>query len=49
MVWQIVPIIKYNFVLFHRINGYTVTTLLTAGTVSALVIARRAFGGTPAT
>ena len=49
MVWQFVPIIRHNFILFHRINGYTVTTLLTAGTVSALVITRRAFGGTTAT
>ncbi|KAK3715108.1 hypothetical protein LTR37_007318 [Vermiconidia calcicola] len=49
MVWQFVPIIRRKFILFHRINGYIVSTLIFVGTIGGLMITRRSFGGTPAT
>lgn len=48
-VFQFVPVIRYKVILFHRINGYVVTILLIITNVGALMIARRAFGGTLAT
>ncbi|KAF2501587.1 hypothetical protein BU16DRAFT_577705 [Lophium mytilinum] len=45
MVWQFVPIIRYKFLLFHRINGYLVIFLVFISNVGALMIARHAFGG----
>lgn len=47
--WQFVPAIRYNFLTFHRINGYLLVLLLLLGNVGALMIARYAFGGTMAT
>ncbi|KFY38622.1 hypothetical protein V494_04286 [Pseudogymnoascus sp. VKM F-4513 (FW-928)] len=49
MVFQFLPIIRYKALLFHRINGYLIILLATLGNVGALMIARRAFGGTLAT
>ncbi|KFY22680.1 hypothetical protein V493_06415 [Pseudogymnoascus sp. VKM F-4281 (FW-2241)] len=46
MVFQFVPIIRYKVLLFHRINGYLVILLSTLGNIGALMVARRAFGGT---
>lgn len=48
MVWQFVPKIRHNFLLFHRINGYIIIILVLLSNVGALMIARRAFGGTMA-
>ena len=42
---QFVPYIRRTFVLFHRINGYVVLALLLPVNVSALLLARHAFGG----
>ncbi|OBT44885.1 hypothetical protein VE00_04775 [Pseudogymnoascus sp. WSF 3629] len=49
MVFQFVPIIRYKTIVFHRINGYLIILLATLGNVGAIMIARRAFGGTLAT
>ncbi|KAL8651235.1 MAG: hypothetical protein Q9226_004791 [Calogaya cf. arnoldii] len=49
MVWQFIPAIRYRFLLFHRINGYLVSTLVLIANVGALVGARRAFGGSLST
>jgi uncharacterized membrane protein len=49
MVFQFVPIIRYKAILVHRINGYLIILLATLGNVGAIMIARRAFGGTLAT
>lgn len=45
MVFQFVPIIRHKFLLFHRVNGYTIVLLVFLSNVGALMIARRAFGG----
>ncbi|KAI4140207.1 MAG: hypothetical protein LQ341_003934 [Variospora aurantia] len=45
MVWQFIPIIRHKALIFHRINGYLVITLVIISNVGALMIARRAFGG----
>ncbi|KAI4194914.1 MAG: hypothetical protein LQ348_002537 [Seirophora lacunosa] len=45
MVWQFIPIIRHKFLMFHRINGYLVVTLVVISNVGAIMIARRAFGG----
>ena len=45
MVWQFIPAIRRRFLLFHRINGYVVVSLLLVGNVGAVMIARHAFGG----
>ncbi|KAK4494948.1 hypothetical protein PRZ48_014304 [Zasmidium cellare] len=46
---QFVPVVRHKLLLFHRINGYVVVLLLLTGNVGAVMIARRAFGGTLAT
>ena len=46
---QFVPVIRYKALIVHRINGYLVILLLLLGNVGALMIARRAFGGTMST
>ncbi|EED18136.1 conserved hypothetical protein [Talaromyces stipitatus ATCC 10500] len=45
MILQFVPRIRYKFMLFHRLNGYVVIILALIGNVTAMIIARRAFGG----
>lgn len=49
LVFQFVPIIRKKALIFHRINGYIVLVLLVLGVISALMLARRSFGGEPAT
>ena len=49
MVWQFVPAIRHKFLLFHRINGYTIILLVLLGNIGAMVVVRRAFGGTLST
>lgn len=46
MVWQFLPIIRHKALIFHRINGYFVILLVFISNAGALMIARRAFGGT---
>lgn len=46
MVWQFVPVIRHKFLLLHRINGYLIILLVLVSNVGAMMIARRAFGGT---
>jgi len=46
MMWQFVPIIRYKALIFHRINGYIVVLLVLVSNVGAVMIVRRAFGGT---
>ncbi|KAF2164775.1 hypothetical protein M409DRAFT_24680 [Zasmidium cellare ATCC 36951] len=48
-VVQFVPVVRHKLPLFHRINGYVVVLLLLTGNVGAVMIARRAFGGTLST
>ncbi|KAI1115914.1 hypothetical protein F5Y14DRAFT_107844 [Nemania sp. NC0429] len=43
--FQFVPVIRRKLMIFHRINGYIVNILSVAGTVGAIMIARRAAGG----
>ncbi|KAI9891384.1 MAG: hypothetical protein M1814_002898 [Vezdaea aestivalis] len=45
VVFQFTPFFRYSFLLFHRINGYIVITLLLLSNISALMIVRRSFGG----
>ncbi|KAH8698995.1 hypothetical protein BGW36DRAFT_340345 [Talaromyces proteolyticus] len=45
MILQFVPRIRYRFMLFHRLNGYVVIILALIGNVTAMIIARHAFGG----
>lgn len=45
VVWQFIPAIRHRAILFHRINGYAIITLITIANVSALMIMRHAFGG----
>ncbi len=47
--FQFLPVIRHKLILLHRINGYLYIILMTIGNVGALMIARRAFGGTLAT
>jgi hypothetical protein len=42
---QFLPIIRKKAILFHRINGYLVVTLILISNAAALMIVRRAFGG----
>lgn len=46
---QFVPYIRRRFTIIHRINGYIVLLLLLLVNISALMLARRAFGGSLAT
>jgi len=46
MVWQFVPVIRQKLLIFHRINGYVIILLVFVANVGALMICRRAFGGT---
>jgi hypothetical protein len=46
MIWQFVPLIRHKYLLFHRVNGYIIIILVLFSNVGALMIARRAFGGT---
>ncbi|KAL8787070.1 MAG: hypothetical protein Q9213_002412 [Squamulea squamosa] len=45
LVFQFIPWIRYNALLFHRINGYIIILLLLVSNVGALMIARHSFNG----
>ena len=45
MIPQFVPRIRRNFMLFHRVNGYTIILMTLVGNFGALIIARRGLGG----
>ncbi|ORY16407.1 hypothetical protein BCR34DRAFT_637899 [Clohesyomyces aquaticus] len=45
VLFQFTPVIRQKFLLFHRINGYTVLLLFALSTAGALMIARHTFGG----
>ncbi|KAL8709505.1 MAG: hypothetical protein Q9220_005747 [cf. Caloplaca sp. 1 TL-2023] len=49
MIWQFVPIIRHEFLIVHRINGYLVILLVLVSNVGAVMITRRAFGGSLST
>ncbi|KAL3424405.1 hypothetical protein PVAG01_03686 [Phlyctema vagabunda] len=49
MVWQFVPVIRHKALIVHRINGYVIMVLVLFSLIGALMIARRAFGGTAET
>ena len=49
IVWQFVPVIRHKFLLFHRINGYVIIILVIMSNVGAVMICRRAFGGSLST
>ena len=44
-VFQFVPIIRYRFILYHRLAGYTAVLLMTTSLVGACMIADAAMGG----
>lgn len=44
-VAQFTPIIRYRWIIVHRISGYFALLLYTISLVGALMIARHAFGG----
>lgn len=46
IILQFVPAIRHKFILFHRISGYLIILLIATSNAGALMIARRAFGGT---
>ncbi|CAG9951755.1 unnamed protein product [Clonostachys rosea f. rosea IK726] len=45
LLWQFLPIIRHKFMLFHRLNGYLLLTLLLGSNASAILMADRALGG----
>ncbi len=49
MVFQFVPAIRHQAMLFHRINGHVIIVLILVGHAGALMIVRRSFGGELAT
>ena len=49
MVWQFLPVIRHKYLIVHRINGYLVVILSLVSNVGAVIIVRRAFGGTLST
>ena len=49
MVWQFLPVIRHKYLIVHRINGYIVVILSLVSNIGAVMIVRRAFGGTLAT
>ena len=48
-VIQFTPVIRYKAITVHRVNGYVLILLVTLANISALMIARHAFGGTLST
>lgn len=44
-IYQFIPVIRHKFLLFHRINGWTIVVLVLIANAAAIVIAPRAFGG----
>ncbi|KAI5809815.1 hypothetical protein DFH27DRAFT_161269 [Peziza echinospora] len=44
-VFQFIPIIRYKFLIAHRISGYAIYILLVISSIGALIMTRRALGG----
>ncbi|KAL8641136.1 MAG: hypothetical protein Q9228_002018 [Teloschistes exilis] len=49
MPWQFLPVIRHKVLMLHRINGYAIVILVIISNIGAVMIVRRAFGGTLAT
>ncbi|KAI4091723.1 MAG: hypothetical protein L6R37_007690 [Teloschistes peruensis] len=49
MPWQFLPIIRHKLLIVHRINGYIIITLVIISNIGAVMICRRAFGGSLST
>ena len=49
MVQQCLHVIRRNYLIVHRINGYVVVILSIVSNIGAVMIVRRVFGGTLAT
>ena len=49
IVWQFLPIIRHKYLLMHRINGHLIILLSLISNIGAVLIVRRAFGGTLST
>ncbi|KIY02981.1 uncharacterized protein Z520_01446 [Fonsecaea multimorphosa CBS 102226] len=47
--FQFVPATRHQFLLFHRLNGYTIILLLLTGTAGAFMVIPIAGGGSPST
>lgn len=45
VILQFVPVVRHRWILVHRISGYITIVLVVTSMVGALMIARRAFGG----
>lgn len=43
--WQFLPVIRRKAILFHRLNGYLLMTLLVVGNVGGLMICDKSLGG----
>lgn len=48
-IFQFIPAIRYRFMIFHRMSGYIIITLTLIANAGAIMVARRAFGGTLST
>lgn len=46
VILQFVPAVRHRWIRLHRVNGYVIILLLLTSVAGALMIARRAFGGT---
>lgn len=44
--WQFLPIIRYKFIIFHRLNGYLLILLLFVCDTGAILVGPGALGGT---
>ncbi|KAF5334582.1 hypothetical protein D9758_018128 [Tetrapyrgos nigripes] len=42
---QFLPVIRRQYILLHRMNGYLVVLLLIPGNIAGSIVARRSFGG----
>lgn len=45
--FQFIPVIRYKFLLFHRLNGYAAIILMIVGNAGAFMIMDVAVGGSP--
>jgi len=44
-VFQFIPIIRYKWLMLHRINGYIVYLLILLGAIGGIMLTRRTLGG----
>ena len=49
VLFQFIPFVRHNFIIFHRINGYFILVLVLLTVIGALMVARIAFGGSLST